>query len=130
MVVVATVFIEDTMTSFHPCARALLAVALAGAACLGNAAAIADPADPDAAVPATTYQAQPVFRPAPSIHASPAHAWQALNREVAAYDSMALTMAGDDAPAPAVKAPHGQHAAHAGSAAPAQDPHAHHKDAR
>lgn len=100
--------------------------ALAATPALGQNQAFADPADPNAPVPPTRY----VPMPAASVAApttSPAENWKALNRTVAAYDSMSLTMetaapvapgeAGAVAPTPA---------AHPSSASPAPDAHSHH----
>jgi hypothetical protein len=55
-----------------------------------------DPADDRAPVPATRYQplvtTSPSAAPASSPASSPADNWKALNREVASFDSMSLTM--------------------------------------
>lgn len=87
------------------------------ALCLLAGAAHASPvpaADSRIAVPATVYTPAAAWRPAAADAASPDRMWQAQNRIVAAYDSMALTKGGHGA---------GQHPGHA---APGADPHAGH----
>ena len=81
------------------------------------------PADPGAPVPATRYQSQSGYRPAPAEAASPDRNWQTLNRTVAGYDSMALTM-----PDEAGTTAHAAHAAHNDAHAGHKDGHAGHGD--
>jgi hypothetical protein len=112
------------MKFHHPLLRAATWFA-AGAAAIAHGAepqAAPNPIDPGAAVPATRYAAALPYRPAP-VPATPADQnWKALNRTVAGYDSMALTMdrEGDNGQA---------HASHqsmpAAPAAPARMPHSH-----
>lgn len=78
-----------------------------------------DPADAHAPVPPTRYQSPLIAAPVPAGTGSPADNWPALNRAVASYDSMALTM---DMPAPQAAAP----PASAAGMQPIQDPHAGH----
>jgi len=71
-----------------------LACLLAGAAAPALAQTPAGVADPQAAVPATTYQ--PAIRPdaVPSLAASPDQAWRAANATVGGRNAMSLTMPG------------------------------------
>lgn len=71
--------------------------ALAAVPAVGQSKGVADPADPASPVPPTHYAPMPGARIAAPT-SSPADNWKALNRTVAAYDSMALTM---EMPAPA-----------------------------
>lgn len=96
------------MTSFHQLCRvaACLAVAMAAQA---NAAEQdrrpADPADPQAAVPASRYKPALPYRPAQQSGLTPDQNWKALNQAVGAINSMSLTMGGSPDPAPAQAAP-------------------------
>jgi hypothetical protein len=112
------------MTSFHPLVRAAISLALSTVAFVAHAAdKPPHPADADAIVPATMYQSVLAYRPVAPAAWSPPQNWQALNRQVGAYDPMTLSMDSEAQPAkPAPEAngsPPGQHT-------PAPDPHAHH----
>lgn len=136
------------MTSLHSLAAAAVWLALGTAASFAHAAekpgALPNPAGADAIVPATRYQSALAYSPAVADNTSPAQNWKALNQQVGANDSMALTMGGVPEPQPAAVTPetgqattatpaqppaiaHDGHAGHAPAAAPAPDPHAHHK---
>lgn len=138
------------MTSTHPFARAAVWLALSAVASLAHAAdqaaALTNPADADVVVPAFRYQSAMTYRLAPTDSSSPAQNWKALNQQVGAYDSMALSMGGapqphaaaaTQQPGASTKAAPPQHqgmppmrdqpAAHAQPAAGAPDPHGHHK---
>jgi hypothetical protein len=117
------------MTSFTQLCRA--------AACLAVAMAVqaraaeqerrpADPADPNAAVPASRYKPALPYRPAAPPARAPDQNWKALNQAVGAINSMSLTM-GSDEPAPPQPETQGapQPAAQAQEQEPAQHHHHH-----
>jgi hypothetical protein len=91
------------MTVHHPLVHAAFWLAC-GAAIPAHAAeprsAPAGPAAAGVAVPATRYQPVLPYRPAPLPAASPDRNWKALNRTVASYNSMSLTMDGMEEAAP------------------------------
>jgi hypothetical protein len=132
------------MTFIHPFARASIWLALFASANLAYAAdkiaALPNPADADAIIPATSYQSAMDFRPASTGSSSPAENWIRLNQQVGAPDSMALTVDGSAVPsgaAPAINASQAGAAAYGpiprAQAAPGNaDPHARHnrKDAK
>jgi hypothetical protein len=97
----------------------LLAAFAPSAHAAGQARPVSDPADANASVPPTRYQSPLIAAPVSAGASSPADNWQALNRAVASYDSMTLTM---DMPAPQAAAP----PASATGTKPMQDPHAGH----
>jgi hypothetical protein len=101
--------IEDRMLSVPMFCRAAAALMLAAASAHAPARnpAPPHPADPGAPVPATRYQSQSGYRPAPADSASPDRNWHTQNRIVASYDSMALTMPAEDGA--------GTHAGHGGA---------------
>lgn len=83
------------MTFDHPFFRAAawLACCAASTAHAGQPApAPAGPAAAEAAVPATIYRPLLPYRPAPAARTSPDQNWKELNRTVAGYSSMSLTM--------------------------------------
>jgi hypothetical protein len=92
---------------------------------------LSDPADANASVPPTHYE--PLLRapPASTGTASPAGNWKALNRAVASYDSMSLTMdMAEPKPAePAIDEPSAAATGMKPTPAPVTqpDPHAHHQ---
>lgn len=89
------------MTSFTQLCRvaAGLAVAMAVQAHAAEPAPkAADPADPNAAVPATRYKSALPYRPAPARGLTADQNWKALNQTVGAINSMSLTMGGADEP--------------------------------
>jgi len=92
------------------------ALAAAAAAAGGPAAALPDPADERAAVPATRYEPLLKTTPATAPASMPPENWKALNRAVASIDSMSLTMDMQGS-APARPEGHAQHAQHAQHAA-------------
>ena len=100
------------------------------AAAGGPAAALPDPADERAAVPATRYEPLLKTTPATAPASMPSENWKALNRAVASIDSMSLTM-GMQGSAPARPEGHAQHAQHAATlsgkpaAQPESDQHKH-----
>jgi hypothetical protein len=98
-------------------ALGLWAVA-AVAAAAGPRAPLADPADDRAPVPATRYEQLLIMSPAAAPTSSPPDNWKALNREVASFDSMSLTMEmqGSKSAQPQVDEQHEQHRAGAGTA--------------
>lgn len=117
----------------HGLAALILAALAFGANAAGQNKPLPDPADASAPVPPTRYEPFLVKTPAPRT-SSPADNWKALNRTVATYDSMSLTMDMAE-PKPAEPAPAAEAAA-AGpetkslpAAAPKSqpDPHAHHR---
>jgi hypothetical protein len=104
-------------------AAACLLLATAGVHAHARQAAPAAAADPQAAVPATTYRSLLPAQPAPAARTadgSPDRNWVASNRKAAATNSMALTMKAmpgmdmaEQPPAPAGSAPAaGAHAHH------------------
>lgn len=115
------------MNTLHPLLRAAIWCALSGGASLAHATdqpgALPDAADPGQVVPATRYQSAMQYRAAAPAPESPEKQWKALNEQVGAQDSMALTAQDTDAPAATM---HTEHAGHAAPATPA-DPHAGHK---
>jgi hypothetical protein len=100
-------------------ARGLAALMLWALAFAANAAGpnkpLPDPADANAPVPPTRYTRFTAAAPSAARTSSPAENWKELNRTVASYDSMSLTMdlvePKPSEPAPAAK----------------PDPHAHHR---
>lgn len=75
----------------------------------------ANPANPDAAVPATRYQDSSGYRSPAAPAASPDQNWKALNQTVGSINSMSLTMGGMDpepAPGPAQHPPAGEQPQH------------------
>lgn len=96
------------MTSFTQLCRvaACLAVAMAAQArATEQARPPADPANPNAATPATQYKAGVPYRPASRPGLTPDQNWKPLNHTVGAINSMSLTMGRPDAPAPEPAAP-------------------------
>jgi hypothetical protein len=77
-------------------AHGLAALGLWGLAAVVAAAGpnspLPDPADDRAPVPATRYQPLLTTSPSAAPASSPPDHWRALNREVASFDSMSLTM--------------------------------------
>lgn len=69
----------------------------------------ANPANPDAAVPATRYQDSSGYRAPAASAASPDRNWKALNQTVGSINSMSLTMGSMDAE-PATSGDAHQHA--------------------
>ena len=96
-------------------AHGLAALFLWGVGALAEAAspnaALADPANARAPVPATRYEPLLVTLAAPAAASLPPENWKALNRAVAAFDSMALTMDMQGS-APAPPTGHEQHEQH------------------
>lgn len=100
---------------------------------------LADPADANATVPATRYEALVSAPIVAASAASPADHWKALNRDVGSYDSMSLTMDMDEPEPPkrasaappaadaGMKTRPDPHAGHAKPAAPKPDPHSRHR---
>jgi hypothetical protein len=98
------------MTSFHQLCRAAACLALAMAAqahAAGQERQAADPADPNAAIPATQYRPALPYRPAQQTRLTPDQNWKALNQAVGATNSMSLTMGRAHDPAPEPAAPTG-----------------------
>lgn len=87
------------------------------------ALAQANPANPDAAVPATRYQPSASYRAPAAPATTPDQNWKALNQTVGSINSMSLTMGGMDGDTPA--AGHAQHQ-HGQAAQPAGHDHAQH----
>lgn len=88
----------------------------------------ADPADPNATVPATRYRPALPYRTVPPQQGPAADQnWKALNQTVGAINSMSLTMGGADQPAQAEPAQQDGHQ-HAHAAAPAPMQHHHHHE--
>jgi hypothetical protein len=122
------------MTFDHPFFRAAawLACCAASAAQAGNHEPVpAGPAAADAAVPATKYQPVLPYRPAPAPRTSPDQNWKELNRTVAGYNSMSLTMGGMEDAAPqagaSAEAPQPPAAGSPPAAAAPPDHHHHHE---
>jgi hypothetical protein len=129
-------------------AAACLLLATAGVHAHAQQAAHAAAADPQAAVPATSYQSALPRRSEPAADASPDRNWVASNQKAAATNSMALTMKGmpgmdmaKPSEAPAMCSPAGADGQgkqckmaccascpcmNKAKQAPAADPHAHH----
>jgi hypothetical protein len=82
---------------------------------------VADPADPNAAVPATRYQFALPYRPAKQPARTADQEWKARNHAVGAINSMSLTMGSAAEPA----TPPASDAQPAGASAPEQ--HHHHE---
>jgi hypothetical protein len=119
---------EDFMKYPIPHAGALAAFLLGACATAAGAAGqnqpLADPADANAPVPSTRYVpalGAPLASPSP---VSPADTWKALNKTVASYDSMSLTMDVAE-PKPAERATAEQSGA-PGTAKTPPDPRSHH----
>jgi len=93
-------------------AHGLAALGLWGLGALAAAAsanaALPDPANDRAAVPATRYASLLTASAAPAPALLPPENWKALNRAVASFDSMSLTM-DMQGPAPAPPNEHEQH---------------------
>jgi hypothetical protein len=94
------------------------------ASAAGPRAPLADPADDRAPVPATRYEQLLIIPPAAAPTSSPPDNWKALNREVASFDSMSLTMEmqGSKSAQPQVDEQHEQHEQ---NTAPAKTPNPH-----
>jgi hypothetical protein len=90
-------------------AAACLLLATAGVHAHAQQAAHAAAADPQAAVPATSYQSALPRRSEPAADASPDRNWVASNQKAAATNSMALTMKPMNAQAADPHAGHAQH---------------------
>jgi hypothetical protein len=98
------------MTSFHHLCRVAACLALAMAAqakAAGQERRPADPADPNAAIPATPYKQALPYRPARQPGLTPDQNWKALNQAVGAINSMSLTMGRAHDPVPEPAAPTG-----------------------
>jgi hypothetical protein len=122
---VASFSSEDFMKYPIPHAGALAALLLGAYATAVGASGqnrpLSDPANANASVPPTLYAPLSSAPPEAPGAASPADNWKALNKTVASYDSMSLTM---DSVAKPPAAPHvGEPAS---SATPA-DPHSQHR---
>jgi hypothetical protein len=120
------------MSSLYRLAPAAAWLALGAVAplahALDNAGALPNPANAEASVPATIYQPALTFRPVTPNTSTPAQNWKALNQQVGAYDSMALTMGNASGPqAEAVSPKTGATPAATPAQSPGPDPHAHHK---
>lgn len=112
-----------------PHAGALAALLLAAYATAVGASGqnqpLSDPADANASVPPTLYAPLSSAPPEAPGPASPADNWKALNKTVASYDSMSLTM--DAAPGTAAKPPAAPPAGDSASPATRADPHSDHR---
>ena len=80
------------ITQAHGLAALGLWTLAAVAAAAGQNAHLAGPGNERAAVPATRYEPLPTASPPLAPATSPPDNWKALNREVASFDSMSLTM--------------------------------------
>ena len=80
------------ITHAHGLAALGLLALTAVATAAGQHAPLSDPVDDRALVPATRYEPMVSTSPLPAPASSPSDNWKALNREVASFDSMSLTM--------------------------------------
>lgn len=98
----------DCMSSLPKLCRVAMCLALAVATQARAAEPVskaADPADPNAAVPATRYQPVLPYRAPRQPERTADQNWKALNQKVGATNSMSLTMGGADEPADSTQAP-------------------------